>query len=44
MIKKHLIIFVGQAKKYWLANNRYLQGMIALALYRIGDKTTAMES
>lgn len=33
--------YVGQAKKYWLDNNRYLQGMISLALSRIGDKTTA---
>lgn len=33
--------YVGQAKKYWLDNNRYLQGMISLALYRIGDKTLA---
>jgi len=35
--------YVGQAKKYWLDNNRYLQGMIALALKRIGDKTTPMD-
>ncbi|MFH0866784.1 MAG: hypothetical protein V1904_11355, partial [Bacteroidota bacterium] len=33
--------YVGQAKKYWLDNNKYLQGMLSLALYRIGDKTTA---
>lgn len=33
--------FVGQAKKYWLDNNRYLQGMISLALHRIGDQATA---
>ncbi|MGD0711334.1 MAG: alpha-2-macroglobulin family protein [Bacteroidales bacterium] len=32
--------YVGQAKKYWLENNRYLQGMIALALNRMGDKAT----
>lgn len=31
--------YKGQAKKYWLSNNKYLQGMIALALYRFGDKT-----
>ncbi len=35
--------FVGQAKKFWLDNNRYLQGMIALALNRGGDKTTPMD-
>jgi uncharacterized protein YfaS (alpha-2-macroglobulin family) len=29
-----------QAKKFWLQNNKYLQGMIALALNRLGDKTT----
>jgi hypothetical protein len=27
-----------QAKKYWLENNKYAQGMIALALNRLGDK------
>lgn len=26
--------YKGQAKKYWLSNNRYMQGMIALALNR----------
>jgi len=35
--------YVGQAKKYWLDNSRYLQGMIALALNRIGDKVTPMD-
>lgn len=30
--------FYGQMQKYWLDNNRYAQGMIALALYRTGDK------
>jgi len=35
--------FKGQAKKYWLDNSRYLQGMIATALNRYGDKTTAMD-
>lgn len=32
--------FKGQAKKYWLNKNRYMQGMIALALNRLGDKLT----
>jgi len=31
--------FRGQAQKYWLEENKYMQGMIALALYRTGDKT-----
>jgi hypothetical protein len=35
--------YVGQAKKYWLDNSRYFQGMIALALNRIGDKTIPMD-
>jgi uncharacterized protein YfaS (alpha-2-macroglobulin family) len=30
--------FIGQAKKYWLSNNLYLQGMACLALNRFGDK------
>lgn len=33
--------FQKQTKKYWLQNNLYLEGMIALALHRLGDKTTA---
>jgi hypothetical protein len=32
--------FIGQAKKYWLRNNLYMQGMTCLALNRFGDKTT----
>jgi len=31
----------GQAQKYWLTNNKYMQGMIALALYRLYDAKTA---
>ncbi len=31
----------GQAQKYWLSNNKYMQGMIALALYRLYDAKTA---
>jgi hypothetical protein len=30
--------FLGQAKTYWTKFNKYQQGMIALALYRHGDK------
>ena len=32
--------YIGQEKKYWLKNERYMQGMIALALYRYDDKVT----
>jgi len=32
--------YKGQAKKYWLDNGRYMQGMIALALNRYDDKVT----
>ncbi|MCK6650414.1 MAG: hypothetical protein L6Q66_12225, partial [Bacteroidia bacterium] len=32
--------YKGQAKKYWLDNSRYMQGMIALALHRYDDKIT----
>lgn len=32
--------YKGQAKKYWLQNSRYMQGMIALALNRYDDKMT----
>lgn len=32
----------GQAQKYWLNKSRYLQGMIALALYRDGQSKTGI--
>lgn len=30
--------FLGQTKKYWLNDNLYLEGMVALALHRFGQK------
>jgi uncharacterized protein YfaS (alpha-2-macroglobulin family) len=39
--KKAFDYFMGQAKKYWLQNGKYMQGMIALGLNRYNDKTTA---
>ncbi|MBC7889561.1 MAG: alpha-2-macroglobulin [Ferruginibacter sp.] len=30
----------GQAKTYWLSNEKYMQAMIALALHRTNDETT----
>ena len=33
--------YMDQAKKYWLKQSRYMQGMIALALFRSGDIKTA---
>jgi len=35
--------FLGQAKKYWLQNSIYMQGMITLALHRYGDAAKASE-
>lgn len=35
--------FKGQEKQYWLHKNRYMQGMISLALNRYDDKVTAMK-
>jgi hypothetical protein len=32
--------FQGQATKYWLSRNKYMQGMISLALNRLGDRET----
>ncbi|MEO6483398.1 MAG: alpha-2-macroglobulin family protein [Ferruginibacter sp.] len=32
--------YTSQAKKYWLSDNKYMQAMIALALYRGNDKLT----
>jgi hypothetical protein len=31
--------FLGQSKRYWMRNRRYMQGMIALALNRYDEKT-----
>jgi len=39
--EKAVAYYLGQSKKYWLQQNRYLQGMIALALSRNGDEKTA---
>lgn len=33
--------FLGQAKKYWLKQSKYMQAMIALAMERQGDHATA---
>ena len=30
--------YTGQAKKYWLSQSKYMQGMIALSLHRNGEK------
>ena len=35
--------FLRQSKEHWLKQNQYLQGMIALALNRTGDKTIASQ-
>jgi uncharacterized protein YfaS (alpha-2-macroglobulin family) len=35
--------FYGQAQKYWLRNHLYSEGMIALALFRSGDKVTSQK-
>ncbi|HQP03771.1 MAG TPA: alpha-2-macroglobulin family protein [Bacteroidales bacterium] len=32
-----------QAEKYWLSNNRYMQGMLALALFRFDEKEVASD-
>ncbi|MCB9174810.1 MAG: hypothetical protein H6589_09395 [Flavobacteriales bacterium] len=33
--------YFNQAKKYWLSNSRYMQGMIAVAMNRSKENTTA---
>jgi len=35
--------YKGQAKKYWLSESKYMQGMISLALHRYEEKKTAMD-
>jgi hypothetical protein len=37
-IEKAFEYYLKQAEKYWLQNDRYLQGMVALALNRLGNK------
>lgn len=32
--------YIGQAEKYWLHDNLYTEGMLALALHRFGDRAT----
>ncbi len=36
--KEAYLYFKEQAKKYWTEEDKYLQGMIALALHRMGDE------
>jgi len=38
--KEALQYYIGQARKYWLTNNIYMQGMISLALERNNDTQT----
>ncbi len=35
--------FLGQAKKYWLGNGLYMEGMLALVHYRNGNEATAKD-
>lgn len=39
--EKIVAYYRDQAKQFWLQQNRYMQGMIALALNRAGDSKTA---
>ncbi len=41
--KKAYDYWKNQAQTYWLSNNKYMQGMIALALFRTNDSKTANE-
>ena len=40
--KKAFDYWQNQAQTYWLSNNKYMQGMIALALQRLNDKKNAV--
>jgi uncharacterized protein YfaS (alpha-2-macroglobulin family) len=35
--------YKGQAQKYWLGKGRYMDGMIALGLFRYGDKKVPLD-
>ena len=39
-VKEAFDYYLGQAKKYWLTNNLYMEGMTCLALHRYNDPTT----
>ncbi len=39
-VKKAVDYYTGQAEKYWLSQSKYMQAMIALALYRNQNKKT----
>jgi uncharacterized protein YfaS (alpha-2-macroglobulin family) len=39
-VKEAFQYYLGQAKKYWLEQNLYMEGMICLALQRFDDKVT----
>lgn len=39
--RKAFDYYIAQAKKYWNTKSRYMQGMLALALFRNGDTQTA---
>jgi Bacterial Alpha-2-macroglobulin MG10 domain/Alpha-2-macroglobulin family/MG2 domain len=38
--RKAVDYYTGQARKFWLSQSKYMQGMIALALYRGSDTKT----
>ncbi|MBL7825478.1 MAG: alpha-2-macroglobulin, partial [Saprospiraceae bacterium] len=40
---KEVSYYLGQADKYWLGKGLYQEGMLALALHRWGNKTTAQK-
>jgi len=40
-VKEAFQYYLGQAKKYWLEKNIYMEGMLCLALNRFDDKGTA---
>ncbi|HOX82803.1 MAG TPA: MG2 domain-containing protein [Chryseolinea sp.] len=39
-VKEAFNYYLGQAKKYWLTKNLYMEGMTCLALHRFDDKST----
>ncbi|MCB9360796.1 MAG: hypothetical protein H6587_04100 [Flavobacteriales bacterium] len=41
--KKAFDYYLKQSEKYWVENNRYMQGMITLAQHRFGVKTIPMK-
>jgi len=42
-VRSAIVYYQGQAQKFWTKKNLYSKGMLALALYRMGDEISALK-